>query len=79
MMKYAVLFHLVMNTFMYTNKRVLTPADYTREMHYRPIGGKPLGKRFDNEPNMMVLMLTVVVIIIYLIYKFIILAIIQCC
>ena len=36
MMKYGLMIHMLMILFMYTNKRLLTPAGYTREEHYRP-------------------------------------------
>ena len=68
MMKFALLFHLLMNTFMYTNKRVLTPAKYDRDVHYRPPGGKPLGDRFDSFPSFTVLMVTIMVIALYFVY-----------
>ena len=36
LMKYAILVHLLMILFMYTNKRLLTPEGYTTSVHYRP-------------------------------------------
>jgi len=50
LMKWAVLFHLCMSLFMYSNRRVLTPKDYTPAEHYRPKGEDPvrfLTRRFD--------------------------------
>lgn len=35
LMKYGILFHLVFNVFMYTNKRILTPSVYDTDIHYR--------------------------------------------
>jgi hypothetical protein len=36
LMKWALFFHLIMNLFMYTNVRLLTPPGYDTEIHYRP-------------------------------------------
>lgn len=77
MMKFAVLFHLLMNCFMYTNKRVLTPETYDRDIHYRPPGGKPLGDRFDNFPSMTVLLVAILTIFIYMIYKSVVMTIVN--
>ena len=77
MMKFAVLFHLLLNTFMFTNKRVLTSAEYDRDIHYRPLGGKPLGDRFDNFPAFTVLMVTIITIVLYLIYMSVVSTIIR--
>ena len=68
MMKFGLLFHLLMNTFMYTNKRVLTPAKYDRDIHYRPPGGKGMGARFDTTPAFIVLMVTILTIVLYLVF-----------
>ena len=35
-MKWALFFHLLMNLFMYTNKRLLSPDNYNPDEHYRP-------------------------------------------
>jgi hypothetical protein len=42
LMKWAVLFHMCMSLFMYSNIRVLTPNDYTPAEHYRPKGEDPV-------------------------------------
>ena len=36
LIKWALLFHLLMAMMMFSNKRVLTPEGYTTDMHYRP-------------------------------------------
>jgi len=41
-LKLGIFFHLLMNLFMYTDKRVLTPPVYNPEIHYRP-PGEPVG------------------------------------
>lgn len=52
LMKWAVLFHMCMSLFMYSNRRVLTPKDYTPEEHYRPKGEDPvrfIKRRFNRQ------------------------------
>jgi len=36
LMKWSLFFHLLMALFMFTNKRLLTPSDYSPAEHYRP-------------------------------------------
>lgn len=82
LMKYAILVHLLMILFMYTNKRLLTPAGYTPEMHYRPPKEPPhrfFRKRFDIESTQVVLWMTLSILIVYFIYKCIILVIWKIC
>jgi hypothetical protein len=33
----GIIVHLIMNLFMYTNKRLMTPQKYTTDDHYRPM------------------------------------------
>lgn len=72
LMKYGVLFHLCMITFMFTDKRVLTPPDYDQEIHYRPASpsvGMIWNARFDTATNNFVLTFAVLICILYYVYK----------
>ena len=40
-MKWGLFFHLLMNCFMFTDKRLMVPPDYTTEEHYRPVMESP--------------------------------------
>lgn len=74
LMKWGVFLHMLFNCFMLTNKRVLTPTDYTYEDHYRPVGEAPgsfFARRFNIFPNFMVFLVFMVVCVLYLVYKFI--------
>lgn len=51
--KWGIFVHLIFNIFMYTNKRLLVPPDYTTWMHYRAKNisiGQFLGLRFSHLP-----------------------------
>ena len=77
LMKYAILCHCCMITFMYTNKRLLAPEGYNTEMHYRPVGERPdifFRRRFDITPSQMVLLFVFSLCIVYFLYK-----LIACC
>ena len=53
LMKYAVFIHLLFNIFMYSNKRLLTPANYTTDEHYRPSSisfSNAMSRRFNTLP-----------------------------
>lgn len=82
LMKWAVFFHLMMNAFMFTNKRLLTPPIYNPEIHYRP-DNEPaprwFRKRYSSLSNLSVAAVLVAVIILYLIWRFMISPIIACC
>jgi hypothetical protein len=71
-MKWALLFHLAMALIMFSNKRVLTPAGYTPEQHYRP-KGEPAGqffkRRFDQRPSIYVVLIVIAVLGVYLFYR----------
>lgn len=72
LMKYGLLFHLVFNIFMYTNKRILTPAVYDTMIHYRPPGenaGRFFNRRFDILSAKAVLYFFIIIMICYCIYK----------
>lgn len=45
LMKWAIFFHLLMNLFVFTDKRVLTPPEYNPYIHFRP-AGEPVGQFF---------------------------------
>jgi hypothetical protein len=72
LMKYGLLFHLCFNLFMYTNKRILTPAVYDVDIHYRP-PSEPLSrffkKRFDIMSSKSVLFFFIIILVCYCIYK----------
>jgi len=36
LMKWAIFIHMLMNCFMFTDKRLMTPNNYSTEDHYRP-------------------------------------------
>jgi len=82
LMKWAVFFHLLMNTFMFTNKRLLTPPIYNPGVHYRP-DSEPaprwFRKRYDSLSNLSVVAVLLLVTVLYLIWKFLISPIIACC
>lgn len=50
-MKWGLILHCTFNIFMFSNKRLLVPHDYTIDMHYRPVTSIKvfLGRRFDVE------------------------------
>lgn len=82
LMKYAVFVHLLMILFMYTNKRLLTPKDYTTEIHYRAPKEPPhrfFRKRYDIASTQVVLWMCVSIIACYIVYKFIIMVIWRMC
>jgi len=72
LMKYALLFHMLMTLFIFTNKRVLTPANYTTDMHFRP-KMEPVGeffaRRFDGGHTIIVAFLTIFIVALYLFWK----------
>ena len=72
LLKYAVLVHLLMIIFMYTNKRLLTPYVYDEKRHYRPPkepGDRFFNRRYDIFTAKLVLWLSICIVIVYLIYK----------
>lgn len=75
LMKWGIFLHLLFNTFMYSNKRLMTPENYDTTTHYRSKNA-PLGiffsRRFDILPNLSVLMLFILVVVLYSIFMFII-------
>lgn len=82
LMKYGILFHLVFNIFMYTNKRMLTPAVYNTEIHYRQPGenaGRFMKRRFDILSAKSVLYFFFIIMVCYCIYKCIIAPIMYIC
>lgn len=82
LMKLAVLFHLLMNVFMFTNKRLLTPPIYDPDVHFRPAkepAPRWFARRFDSPSNLAVLGALVLVSVLYLIWKCLLMPIINCC
>lgn len=82
LMKYGIFCHLMFNLFMYTNKRILTPAVYDTMIHYRPPGenaGRFFKRRFDILSAKSVLYFFIIIMICYCIYKCILVPIIYIC
>lgn len=82
LMKWAVFVHLLFNIFMYTNKRLLTPDNYTTDDHYRPKAAPPhifYRRRYDIFSNFSVILVFILVVVCYLIYKCCICPIYKCC
>jgi hypothetical protein len=74
--------HLLMIVFMLTNKRLLTPKNYTTDVHYRPPKEPPhsfFRKRYDIASTQLVLWTSISIVIAYMIYRFIILVIWNLC
>ena len=75
LMKWALLFHLIMAMVMYSNKRLLTPEGYSPEQHYRPrgqLGQSFFKRRFDNSQALMLAIVVIVVLFCYLFWRAII-------
>lgn len=82
LIKYAVLVHLIMICFMFTNKRLLTPKDYTIDVHYRPAKEPPhrfFRRRYDITSTQVVLWMAITILICYFLYRFFILVIWRLC
>lgn len=82
LMKWAIFFHLLMIMFMYTNKRLLTPNEYNPEIHYRPVAepaDKFFKRRYDTFSNFTVLLLVILLIIFYVLWRCIIVTILNIC
>ena len=80
LMKWALLFHLLMVLFMYTNKRLLTPAVYDQYIHYRPRADPEFfDKRFDTISSASVLYLVIFVIVFYILYRILVKPILDYC
>ena len=74
-MKWAVFGHLAMSLLIYTNKRVLSPAVYTPDDHFRPRSGGAsafLRRRFGRPQPFFVAAVIAIVIICYLFWRTII-------
>jgi hypothetical protein len=79
-MKWGVLFHMAMSTFIYSNKRLLTPIGYTTEMHFRPKGEPPkhfFKRRFDNSQAFSVALITLLILFVYFFWRTIVVTIIN--
>jgi len=74
MIKYALLMHLVMNLFFYSNKRLLSeePPKYNVYEHYRPPAEPATDffkRRFSTWINIWVFWYVVVMIVLYFLYR----------
>lgn len=72
LMKYAIFIHMLMNCFMYTDKRLMVPLGYNTEMHYRPML-EPVNlfmmRRYDDLHSRSVLYLCFGIVLLYLFYR----------
>ena len=81
LMKFALLFHLLMNLFWYTNQRLLTPQGYGPPEHYRPVrepAGDFFGRRWSTPQTQAVLVFFLVMVGLYLLYYCVVVPIIKC-
>lgn len=72
MIKWAILAHLLMALFMFSNKRLMTPEGYGPTDYYKPVGenaGIFFKRRFDNTQTIFVLVTMIVFITIYLFWR----------
>lgn len=72
LIKWALLLHLSMTLFMYSNKKLMTPSDYTPEEHYAPkqeAASRFFSRRFDNSQTMFVAVTGIVFVAIYLFWR----------
>lgn len=72
LMKWAIFIHMLMNCFMFTDKRLMVPKDYTTEMHYRPNLEHPVRffqRRYSDIHSQSVLYVFFGVCIIYLFWR----------
>jgi hypothetical protein len=75
MIKWAILIHLVMALFMFSNKRLMTPKGYGPADFYKPKGenaGRFFKRRFDNSQTIFVLVTILVFVAVYLFWRTII-------
>jgi hypothetical protein len=82
LMKWALFFHLLMNCFMFTNKRLMVPPDYTTEEHYRPAMEAPpifFQRRYDTLSSQAVIYVFLLVIVLYIFYRTCIQPLVNCC
>jgi len=72
LLKWAVLAHLLMALFMFSNKRLMTPEGYTPADYYKVKGenaGRFFKRRFDNTQTIFVLTTMIIFIAIYLFWR----------
>jgi hypothetical protein len=75
LVKWGVLFHLTTSLFIFSNKKLMTPADYTPEDHYAPkreAASRFFSRRFDNSQTMTVAVTCIVFVALYLFWRTII-------
>ena len=81
-MKFALLFHLIMNLFWWTNQRLLTPNPYGPPEHYRPVKEPPsefFARRWSTPASSAVLIFFLVMLALYLLYYCVVVPIVKCC
>jgi hypothetical protein len=79
LIKFGILFQLCMITFMYTDKRVMTPPDYDEVIHYRPemlSMAQVYGRRFDTSSNFFILVYALSFCALYCVYRCIVMPIV---
>jgi len=72
LIKWALLLHLTMSLFMYSNKKLMTPTGYTPEEHYAPkqeAASRFFSRRFDNNQTMFVAVTLIVFAGFYLFWR----------
>jgi len=72
LMKWAIFIHMLMNCFMFTDKRLMVPENYTTEMHYRPLLEPPdrfFARRYDDLHSLSVIYVFLGVTILYIFYS----------
>jgi hypothetical protein len=82
LMKWAIFFHLLMILFMYTNKRLLTPKVYDKQVHYRPPLQPPdqfFERRYDTDSNRIVLLVVISLMVFYIFWRWIVLTCYSIC
>jgi hypothetical protein len=82
LMKWGLFLHLVFNCFMLTNKRVLTPPNYTTDDYYRPLGepaDKFFNRRFDIFSNFSVVLVGILCCGVYAVWFWLCIPCYRCC
>ena len=72
LIKWGVLFHLLMSLFMVSNKKLLSPVGYSPEDHYAPkqeAASRFFSRRFDNSQTMTVAVTLIVFVAFYLFWR----------
>jgi hypothetical protein len=72
LMKWAIFIHMLMNCFMFTDKRLMVPENYSTEMHYRPLLEPPdrfFARRYDDLHSLSVVYVFLGVTVLYIFYS----------